>query len=578
MVIKARAERKHGTPAAAIPAAARASGGEESVTGGRTTRTKQAPVLARPQGVQPNMRTVSHQGTPTRRKTDGANVSSGGDNIRGPALQALEPTRGPMREGGRRLAPARIPWDTTLTLGDLGPPFPRPFATTPCAAPTTRGRLETVLVGRRGGHDRPARPAAGGQDQPAPTRGSLGRSSTKAARKRRVTTGMRAPGGQGAAFPLQLVGTRWGVAHGPIDNDTTTGPTFGGGAGRGRARTNALARAHPSPLGALNLQLLHSGEVALDGQQGFIPSGPGPYKLRGRAPQLGGGARDPVYQVVAEPVGIRDPALDGHSGLQVRGHPPRKDRRSSHAQPKIRILPVEQTLSFASEKVGNAIRHVLTVSDNDTSATRGGGLSRPKRSAELRPADRLAPDAASGLEEPFPILLPSYGPSGRTQLRIPSTNSTAIGPADGERANARGQVGGRLPAALPLEDPRARRCPSRDEDLFPKEATQRPVGPATQGFVPHLGLGGAFPKLMPRGFGLPARGAGARVVPPFGSLGLSDGAAHKDATQSSLVTFGRTGTPKEGGTGMRVRAVNKVRKLATRGRNSADLLLPMRLQ
>ena len=272
-------------------------------------------MLAWSQGVQPNMSAVSNQGSPTRRKTVVSRVGSDGSDIRGPALQALEPTRGPMREGGRRLAPARIPWDTTLTLGDLGPPFPRPFATTPCAAPTTRGRLETVLVGRRGGHDRPARPAAGGQDQPAPPRGSLGRMPTKAARKRRVTTGMRAPGGQGAAFPLQLVGTRWGVAHGPFDNDTTTGPTFGGGAGRGRARTDALARAHPAPLGALNLQLLHSGEVALDGRQGFIPSGPGPYKLRGRAPQLGGGARDPVYQVVAEPVGIRDPALDGHSGL-----------------------------------------------------------------------------------------------------------------------------------------------------------------------------------------------------------------------------------------------------------------------
>ena len=58
MVVQPRTQRKHRSLAAPIPAPSRACGRVEGLAGGRTARTQEAPVLPRPQGVQPDMRAV----------------------------------------------------------------------------------------------------------------------------------------------------------------------------------------------------------------------------------------------------------------------------------------------------------------------------------------------------------------------------------------------------------------------------------------------------------------------------------------------------------------------------------------
>ena len=176
---------------------------------------------------------------------------------------------------------------------------------------------------------------------------------------------------------MQLMGAQGVVANGPTGDDPPAGPTFGGGARRRRARPDALARAHTPPLSALKLQLLHDREIPLDRRESFQSVGTGADKLRRRAMQHGGGARDSVNQVVPNPIFHGNSAPNGSAGLQVCGHPPREDRRRSHPDPKVRVLSIKQPLGVASQQVRNTICNIPAISDHNTTTTRGRCLRGP---------------------------------------------------------------------------------------------------------------------------------------------------------------------------------------------------------
>ena len=481
MIVKASAEGENGAPPTPIPTSAGARSGVKGVTGRGAARTQQAPVLSRPHRVQPDVCSIRDQRTPPGRgrcrviRPHRAAIPSN------TAFQALEPSRRPSRDVRGRTPTGHKPWDAACTPCNPRPLLTRPSAAAPCTLPEIPGRNQAMLVGLVSVDHRAARPSARGDNKLAPGLRSRGRPTTQSASECRVTACSSPTRGERPNFPVKMVRPGGWVGHRLARGNAHLTPGLRGGAGGCRARPDPFPDSQTSALRALKLELLHGSQVTLQGPERVEASSTHRYELRRRPVQLRCGPGHAVNKVIAQPISGGNPATQRGVVGKVCGHPPRKDRSSCHPEPEVGVFTVEKAFRATSKEVGNTVGNILAVRDDDTTATRGSCLSRPKRRAQFRTSHSLPANAFAYLELPLTVNDPRHGPSGSAKGRIAAAYGTAVRPADGERPLARGKVSRGPTLGSPRVDLCTRWRPAGQHGGLTQERAQASGGPATQG-------------------------------------------------------------------------------------------------